>query len=131
MDPISATCHKTYYPAVHQSGSRNLRDIHWIVMHDEEAPNAKWAAAYFRDPESGGSAHLCVDDDACYRCLPNEAIPWGSSSSFGANTHGFHIEQAGYASYSAVVWKKHINTLRRAAYKAALHCLLFDIPTVW
>lgn len=128
MTPITADCDLSFHPAVHSSGLRPLSQIWWIVMHDEESPNAKSAAEYFRDPASGGSAHLCVDDTICYRCLDNETIPWGAASSFGANTHGFHIEQAGYASYSLVIWKRHLNTLQRAAYKAAFHAHKFGIP---
>src|SRR4029077_17905279 len=100
-DPIKADCRVDYLPAYHSSGKRNTNDVHWIILHDEEAPTAKGSAAYFKSPNSGGSAHLCVDDDACYRCLLNADIPWGSASAFGANTHGFHIEQAGYAKWSA------------------------------
>lgn len=130
-DPISATCRRDYFPAIHSSGTRVTSDIHWIVLHDEEAPSARWAAEYFKDPASGGSAHICVDNVSCYRCLDNLTIPWGAASSFGANQHGFHIEQAGYARWSAVVWKSHLNTLKRAAYKTALHAKAFNVPLVW
>lgn len=127
MEAFSATCNPEY-KAVHNSGKRSVTDIKWIVMHDEEAPSAKAAAAYFTDPQSGGSAHICVDDNECYRCVPNDVVSWGAP---GANTHGFHIEQAGFARWSAVVWKKHHKTLQRAAYKAAFHCHKFDIPVVF
>ncbi len=127
-DAIAASCRMTYYPAYHNSGTRSIDDIKWIVLHDEEAPTAASAASYFRSPSSGGSAHLCVDDEACYRCLANTDIPWGAASAFSANTHGFHIEQAGYAKWSAVIWKSHLKTLQRAAYKTAYHCKKFGIP---
>lgn len=127
MDPIGADC-RTTYTAVHSSGTRPLDHVRWIVLHDEEAPTAESAARYFTDPQSGGSAHLCVDDQTCYRTLPNEAIAWGAP---GANTEGFHIEQAGYARWSTVIWRRHLNTLKRAAYKTALHCRRFNIPPVF
>lgn len=127
-DPIIAPCRKDYYPAVHDSGRRPVSAIWWIVLHDEEASTAAGAAQWFRNPKSGGSTHLCVDDQACYRCLANVTVPWGAASSFGANRHGFHIEQAGYARWSAVVWMSHLATLRRAAYKTALHCKAFKVP---
>lgn len=132
-DPIAHDCRLDYYPAYHTSGKRAESAIFWIVLHDEEAPTAAGSAEYFKSSESGGSAHLCVDDVACYRCLPNEAIPWGAASApqIGANTHGFHIEQAGYARWSAVIWSKHHRTLERAAYKTAFHCLKFKIPPVF
>jgi N-acetylmuramoyl-L-alanine amidase len=125
---VAAPCSRAFFPAFHNSGTRSLTDIFWIVLHDEEAPTARSSAEYFRNPRSGGSAHLCSDDQECYRCLANETIPWGASSAFGANTHGFHIEQAGYAKWSAVVWRKHWRALNRAAYKTAVHCKLFGIP---
>ena len=124
--PIDSACKRDFYKAYHTSGTRPLSKVTLIVWHDEEAGTARGAAAYFQTKQSGGSAHICVDDNECYRCLANEDIPWGAP---GANEQGFHIEQAGYAKWSAVIWKKHLNTLRRCAYKTALHCKLFGIPT--
>lgn len=129
--PLRADCLKTYYPAYHESGQRAPGDVWWIVLHDEEADTARSAAAYFTSSKSGGSAHLCVDADECYRCLSNTTIPWGAASSFGANTHGFHIEQAGYAKWSSIIWTSHLGTLKRAAYKAAQHCVVLGIPPVF
>ena len=125
---VTAPCSREYLPAAHSSGVRPLTAVWWIVLHDEEAPTAQSAAEYFKSEQSGGSAHLCADDAECFRCLHNDVIPWGATSAFGANTHGFHIEQAGYAKWSAVVWRKHYRTLDRAAYKTAIHCKVFDIP---
>lgn len=131
MSEISAACDKAYYPAYHTSGRRTLSTIRWIVLHDEEADTAASAARYFQGADAGGSATLCVDDQHCYRCLPNSAICWGAASAFGANTHGFHIEQAGFARWSAVFWRKHLRTLKRAAFKTALHCHAFGVPPVF
>lgn len=128
MQPIKADCKLDYFPAYHNSGLRPISAVWWVVIHDEEAPNAKGSAAYFQSPDSGGSAHLCVDDAECYRCLPNTAIPWGAASAFGANTHGFHVEIAGFASWTAAQWETHLSELKRAAYKTAYHCKLFKIP---
>ena len=130
--PITAVCDRTYYPAYRHSGRRDLSEIKWIVLHDEEAPTAESAARYFKTSHAGGSAQLCVDNDKCFRCLPDDAIPWGAASAFGANTHGFHIEQAGYAKWTGGVWtKKHMRTLNRAAYKTALHCHKFGLPVAF
>ncbi len=127
--PITSVCDLTYLPAYRTSGTRKESEVKWIILHDEEAPTAESAARYFKSKNAGGSAHLCVDDKECFRCLPNTVIPWGASSSFGANTHGFHIEQAGYARWTGGVWRqKHMRTLNRAAYKTALHCHKFGIP---
>lgn len=125
---IRADCSRRFYPAAHSSGKRTLSQIKWIVLHDEEAPTAASAAAYFQSRHSGGSAHLCVDDKDCFRCLANQTIPWGAASAFGANTHGFHIEQGGYAKWLPGRWMLHRKTLERAAYKTAFHCHKFGIP---
>lgn len=131
MDAIAAPCRRDFLPAYRSSGQRDTTAIRWVVLHDEEAPTARSAAEYFRSTSSGGSAHLCVDDQTCYRCLDNDVIPWGAASSFGANLHGFHLEMAGYARWSAVIWRSHLNTLRRAAFKTALHCRRFAIPVLF
>lgn len=124
MTNLQAKCRRDY-KAVHTSGDRSVSVIRWIVLHDEESPSAEGAAKWFTQSAAGGSAHLCVDDKECFRTLANTKIAWGAP---GANTYGFHIEQAGYARWSAVVWRKHLTTLRRAAYKTAIHCKAFNIP---
>jgi hypothetical protein len=121
---VSARC-DTRYTAKHNSGKRPLSAVKLIVMHDTEGGTAESIARYFASPNSGGSAHLVVDDTACYRCLGNDVIPWAAP---GANTQGFHIEQCGYAKWTTLWMSKHRATLERAAYKAALHCRLFGIP---
>jgi hypothetical protein len=132
MDAIKADC-KTSYHASRHSGTRPLKDIHLIVMHDTEGGTAESVARYFAeapkpDGEPGGSAHLVVDDNHCYRCLANEQVPWGAP---GANEDGFHLQQCGYASWDAHEWGQHSNMLHRAAYKAAFHCHKFDIAPVF
>ena len=117
------------FPAYHKSGMRAR--VRWIVLHDEEASTAESAARYFTSPASGGSAHLCVDDVMCFRCLMNNEIAWGAASSFDANMYGLHIEQAGFAKWSLAIWQRHTDTLKRAAYKTALHAVEFDVPPVF
>lgn len=128
--PIESVCSKRYH-ATKSSGKRTDDQITMVVIHSEEAGTAQAAASWFENPKSGGSAHLCVDDDICYRTLDNSEIPWGAASSFGANTHGIHIEQAGFARWGSVEWLRHRDTIKRCAYKTALHCKAFDIPLVW
>jgi hypothetical protein len=123
-DSITTYCHLDYR-AAHDSGSRAVSKIKWIVLHSTEGSTAKGAAEWFQNPASGGSAHLVVDDTICYRTLPNSVIPWGAP---GANTFGFHIEQAGFAHWGTAEWMTHPKTIERAAYKAAIHCKLFGIP---
>jgi hypothetical protein len=127
VQPITANCSREYR-AVHTSGTRDLDDIRLIVLHDEESTSAEGAARWFANPDSSGSAHLCVDDQVCFRTLNNDEIPWAAQ---GANRQGFHIEQAGYARWSAVVWMNHYRTLQRAAYKTAQHCRAFGIPPIF
>ncbi len=125
--PVQALCDTTY-TAVHTSGVRKPEDVIWIVLHSTEGGTAESVARYFSTPQSGGSAHLVVDDDDCYRCLRNIDVPWAAPS---ANRAGFHIEQCGFARWSADEWKAHDLTLRRSAYKAALHASFFGIPLRW
>lgn len=125
--PLNSTCN-THYEAVHKSGTRKLDEITLVVMHDTEGGTAESVARYFTEEASGGSAHLAVDDKECYRCLANNEVPWGAP---GANQQGFHIEQCGFARWSPVIWLTHRSLLRRAAYKAAFHCVKFGIPPVF
>jgi hypothetical protein len=129
--PIAAPCSREFR-ARYTSGKREPGNVLWIVLHDEEASSAESAARFFTlvqpDPRRRGSAHLCVDDDACYRTLENDDVPLGAP---GANHAGFHIEQAGFAKWSTTTWLLHRRTLRRAAYKAALHCVIFNVPPVF
>lgn len=116
--PIGANCLRTF-KAVHNSGRRPVNEIWWMVLHDEEAFTARSAAAWFQNPDSAGSAHLCNDDRECYRCLDDSYIPWGAQ---GANYHGLHFEQAGFASWSRTNWTlEHHMTLDRTAFKVAYH----------
>lgn len=130
MPGIESKCSKRHYPAFHKSGTRPISDIKWIVMHDTEsgANTADSVANYFQSPNSGGSTHLVIDDNECYRCLSNTTIPWGAQ---GANTYGFHIELCAKASWHKAEWLLHGDMLDRAAYKAAFHCKLFNLPTVF
>jgi hypothetical protein len=125
--PIDAKCSREFR-AVKTQGKREPGNVLWIVLHDEEASTAESAARFFTTLLAGGSAHLCVDDNECFRTLENDDIAEGAP---GANLHGFQIEQAGFAKWSAVIWSKHVRTLRRAAYKTALHCVLFNVPPVF
>lgn len=122
--PISSSCNRRY-KASKSSGYRPASAVRWIVLHDTEGGTAESIARYFSGGNAGGSTHLVVDDNDCYRCLTNDQVPWGAK---GANFSGFHIEQCGYARWSFAVWKLHIKTLRRAAYKTALHCKKFGLP---
>jgi len=124
-DPQPHDACLTNYRAVHNSGPRLASQVRYIVLHDTESATARSAAAYFTTQASGGSSNLVVDDTECYRVLDDLIIPWGAPP---LNTAGFHIEQAGYASWTRAEWLAHRATLERAAYKAALRCERFKIP---
>lgn len=127
-EPLAANCH-TDFVANHDSGTRPLSAIDLVVMHSTEGATAEAAARWFANPASKGSAHICVDDHTCYRTLADNRIPWGAP---GANYHGFHIEQAGRAVWPTSTWAQlHDKTLRRAAFKAALHCKRYGIKVRW
>lgn len=123
-DPIGASC-KRDYDAYHTSGRRPLSAVKWVVLHDTEGGTARSIARYFSTSSSGGSTHLVLDDNECYRCLDNNQVPWGAK---GANYAGFHIEQCGFAHWTQATWMSHKSMLHRAAYKTALHCHRFNIP---
>lgn len=127
MSDVKAICRRDFH-AVRTSGTRPESRIRWIVLHDTEGGTAESVARFFTLPDVQGSAHLVVDDSACYRCLGNDEIPFGAP---GANTQGFHIEQCGFAAWSLVLWTRHDKTLRRAAYKTAVHCRRFGIPATF
>lgn len=124
--PIKAPCSRKYR-AFHHSGDRHRPPI-WVIVHSTEADTAESSAVYFTNPNSGGSAHLVVDDNECFRTLDDQQIPWAAP---GANEKGYHIEQAGHANWSVITWMRHRKTVQRAAYKAALRCHRFHIPAVW
>jgi NAD-dependent dihydropyrimidine dehydrogenase PreA subunit len=124
VSSVGASCRRDY-KAYRTSGYRPQGAVKWIVLHDTEGGTAKSIARYFASSTAGGSTHLVVDDEECYRCLSNDQVPWGAK---GANYAGFHIEQCGYARWTDGTWRTHMKMLRRAAYKTALHCKRFKIP---
>ena len=125
---IKGRCSRRFYPAAHNSGRRPLSAIKWVVIHSIEAPTAESAARWFQNPDSGGSAQLCVDDENCFRCLDERDIPWAAP---GANEKGTHIELAGFARWTKEEWLAHERTLRRAAYKTAVSLKARNIPARW
>jgi hypothetical protein len=124
-DPIQRQC-RTNYHARRSSGQRVLTQIWWIVLHDTEGNTAQAAASWFQNPDCQGSSNIVVDNRQCFRVLDDEEIPWGAP---GANYHGWHVEQAGFARWSRIIWKKGSRKLiQRAAYKSALRCHKYKIP---
>lgn len=123
--PIGQSCSQRYR-AVHDSGTRDVRAIRFGVIHTTECLHASTAAAWFADRRSEGSAHVVVDALECYRTLAPSRIPWAAP---GANQHGWHLEIAGFASWSSATWSSKPPTLlERAAYKLAYHGHVYGFP---
>lgn len=126
--PLGANCLKTY-KAKRISGLRPLSQIRRCIIHCTQGATARAAASWFTDSAAQGSAHLCLDDTECYRTLEDNEIPWGAP---GANYSGFHIEQAGFVTWTQAMWSKtHRKTIMRCAYKTAFHCRKYGIPRKW
>lgn len=124
MQEIEAAC-DGQYRAAHDSGPRKAADIKWVVIHSTEGHTAENAAAYFASEEAKGSANLVVDDDICFRTVPDLRVPWAAPP---LNHDGFHIELAGFAHWTQDEWLRHSWTIRRAAYKTAHRCHVYNIP---
>jgi N-acetylmuramoyl-L-alanine amidase len=122
--PLDATCSREF-DAIRRSGTRPLSSIRLIVIHCTQSDAARGSARWFTDPETQGSAHLVVDDRECYRTLDDTVIPWGAP---GANTIGWHLELTGWKRWSRDEWLTHKQTLRRGAFKSAVHAKKFGIP---
>lgn len=110
------------------------RTVDVLVIHTMEAPEkpttALACAKWFASPTSSeASAHFCVDSEHVVQCVLLKDVAWAAP---GANTHGVHIELAGYAKQSPEEWHDDFSRamLDRAAQLGKLLCLKFDIPRV-
>jgi N-acetylmuramoyl-L-alanine amidase CwlA len=115
------------YRAAHDSGARR-RPPRWIVVHATEGETAAGAASWLAKPAAGGSAHLVVDDEECYRLLPDDIVAWGAP---GANGLGLHIELAGFSRWARADWLRHEPMLERASRLVAGWCRRYGIPARW
>lgn len=120
----------TTYPCVplraaHDSGPRRAADIRFVVLHDTEGGDAHSNAVYFARETTRASTQLVVDDEGCYRCLPDLVIPWGAP---GANTRGLHVEHCGFKSWTRAQWRQHGPMLRLSAEHVAHWCWAYSIP---
>ena len=115
----------TKFKAVHTSGPRLPSDIKYVVIHDTEGATAEGGAMWFTNPASQGSANLVIDDDICYKTVPDLIIPWAAPP---LNKIGFHIELAGYEHWTRAQWFAHITRMDNAAYRTALRCMAHKIP---
>lgn len=115
------------YKAVHHGGTRPARQIRLIVLHSTEGGTAEGAAGWFANPASGGSAHIVLDNDKCFRTLPDDVIPWGAQGD-RANEDGLHLELAGFAKWSRDEWMANRGTLKRGAAVVSIWANRYGIP---
>lgn len=118
--------------AVHRGGTRSLEPgrIRLIVLHSTEGDTAKGAAGWFTQDASGGSTHAVVDDEECYRTLPEDVVPWGATGD-RANEDGLHVEMAGYARWSRDEWLAHRAEIEKAAAVALDWSRRYGVPLVF
>lgn len=100
---------------------------HTVVIHSTEGSTAEGAAAYLKH-RTDGSAHIVVDNNNSFKLQSARKTTCGAG---GFNTNVYHIEQAGFASWSRDRWVRNILTVRRAAYDAARVCVKYNIPIRW
>lgn len=110
--------------AAHDSGPRRASSIRHVVLHSTEGGSAESVARYFHTTAQA-STQLVVDDQKCYRCVPDLVIPWGAP---GVNRSGLHIEHCGYAHWTRAQWLRHEPLLRTSADHAALWSWQYRIP---
>jgi len=99
------------------------------VMQDRQSSStAEAVGAWFSSPTSREtSSHSGFDQDSGVQyVLPND-VAWGAQ---GANSNGYHVENAGFVSETAEDWARPENEsmLRLNARHAALACNFFGIP---
>lgn len=124
-NPYATPCR--FRRAAHDSGPRQASSIRQIVVHSTEGGTAASVAAFFATT-ARASTQLIVDDEECWRTLPDLVIPWGAP---GVNATGLHIEHCGFAHWSREEWFEHDEELRRSAWKAATWCLQYEIQRRW
>lgn len=115
------------YRAAHDSGPRRASAIRHVVIHSTEGGTALSVAHYFAT-SAQASTQLVVDDDGCYRCVPDLVIPWGAP---GVNTSGLHTEHCGFARWTRDEWLSHKPMLKLSAQHTARWCYQFKIPRRW
>ena len=60
--------------AAHDSGPRQVSSIDLVVIHSTEGGTAASVAAMFSLESAIASTHLVVDDDECFRMVPDLVI---------------------------------------------------------
>lgn len=122
-------------PAAHDSGPGN-KPIRRVVIHCTVSPcqegQARKTAAYFQDPDSGGSAHYIVDPGEVVQSVLDDTIAWHAPP----NQHSIGVELCD--ALVSLSWDRrnperwedenHDRMLTRAARLVARLCLAYDVP---
>ncbi len=96
-----------------------------IVIHSTEGATAASAANWFMSPDAGGSAHVVVGEDGCYRTLPDAVNAAGAGE---VNPRALHLEFAGFAGRGRSWWLSQTRTLEQGARQIAEWSRLYGIP---
>lgn len=115
-------------PNVTRTGGRSVDLVVIHTMEVAERLNAAEAvAAWFARPDSGVSAHYCVDADTIVQCVREQDVAWHAR---GGNTGSIGIELAGRAGQDAAGWADAYSraVLERAAALTADVCGRHAIP---
>lgn len=122
-------------PAAHDSGPGN-KPVRRIVIHATVSPcvegQARRTAEWFRDPDSGGSAHYVVDPGEVVQVVLDDVIAWHAPP----NPHSIGIElcdalvSRAWDHEHRARWldDRHQRMLRRAARITARLALAYDVP---
>lgn len=122
-------------PAAHDSGPGN-KPIRRIVIHCTVSPcvegQARRTAAWFRDPDSKGSAHYVVDPGEVVQVVLDGVIAWHAPPNDGSI--GVELCDAlvspEWDRAHADRWgdRDHVRMLRRASRVVARLALAYDVP---
>ncbi len=124
-------------PAAHDSGPGN-KPIQRIVMHCTVSPcvegQARRTAAWFRDPDSRGSAHYVVDPGEVVQVVFDSVIAWHAppnDGSIGVELCDALVSPEWDRAHAAR-WRdeNHTRMLRRASRLVARLALAYDVPIV-
>lgn len=134
-------------PAAHDSGPQ-AEPFSRVVIHSTVSPCEPGGrhdiAAYFRSPQSGGSAHYVTDPVGVVQCVHDHVVAWHAPP----NPRTLGIEMCDIPGplpgdhFIKAVWRAARRTWRwrRPNQRAMLHvtaqltaelCLAYSIPAVW
>lgn len=111
--------------------SREGHSVIWVVLHSMEVPlRAGVASSVGRHFQAGtvkASTHVGTDPGGVVRYVPDERGCYGAERN--SNRRGWHVEQAGYARFSAE-WlsPEGLAMIGHTAEAVAYACERFDLP---